>query len=162
MMKVTGDKKKSAAKKGQRGHESKAECVCVCIHEWFCSSWTPWLSPHSHTHPHPLAYFIPTSPLLVHAAYPNPAFNFLTSLPGLSFTLPPPSSTLCVSISGLTLGQSLFLGLVARFPSGHGINSRLLTLTQPDWAKANLVSFSLLASFVHITFTLPQHTPNNR
>lgn len=32
-MKVTGDKKQSAAKRAQQGYEDKNVCACVCIHE---------------------------------------------------------------------------------------------------------------------------------
>lgn len=51
--------------------------------------------------------------------------------------------------SGSTLVQSLLVGLPARFPSGHSINSRLLTLTQPDWERGDQVPFSFPPSPAH-------------
>lgn len=143
--------------RGPNGNMRTKMCVCVYMSDSVVLGYLDCLPIHTPIHTR--AYSFLTSPLLpVHTVYWNPAFHFLTSLSGLSLTPPPPSFTLHVSISGLTLGQSLLVGLVARFPSGHGINSRLLTLTQPDWAKANLVSFSPPASYVHITFILTPYT----
>lgn len=126
----------------------KCVCVGVCVYmsDSVVLGHLDYLPTHAHTHTRTSLFFphLTSSPST--RSPPKPCLSFPNlSLHGLSLTPQPSSSTLHVSIPGLTLGQSLLVGLVARFPSGPGINSRLLTLTRPDWAKANLFSFSLPA-----------------
>lgn len=149
MMKVTGDKKQSAAKRAQQGYEKAEMCVrvyvCVCTCTWmilWCVDTLIVPSPplcsvqpqHTHT---PVGVLLPLhSPLA-----PHPSTHFLSSSPIPHSTSPYTLFSHC-PFSGSTLVQSLVVSLAARFPSGHSIKSWLLTLIQPDWARANLVSFS--------------------
>lgn len=141
MMKVTGDKEQSAAKRAQQGYEEAEMFLCVCVYmsdsgvlrHPDCPS--PLLFSVHLSPPYTLPYSFPSP-----CALPNfPSFHLPTSYPS-STPLP-----LYVSISGSTLVQSLLVGLLARFPSGHRINSLLLTLTQPG-LKKGWSGFPLISS----------------
>lgn len=82
MMKVTGDKEQSAAKRTQQGYEEAEMRVCVCVCVSMSDSgvlghldcpYPPLLGVHL-SPPHTLLYSFPS-------ALPNPPFHFLTSSP---------------------------------------------------------------------------------